>query len=102
MIRRPPSSTLFPYTTLFRSQFTYLGPAAGSGTYEDTNPALTFSGTWTNWADPAHSGGSSEDHTPELQTLSHLVCRRPLKHTIVKQFNVGIVTVAIDGLTVDS
>src|SRR5690242_21480028 len=61
MIRRPPSSTLFPYTTLFRSC-----PSAG----------------WTRW--PPHAGSTptcrvrarrSEEHTSELQSHVNLVCR---------------------------
>src|SRR3954449_13636451 len=56
MIRRPPRSTLFPYTTLFRSR----GPQ---------NAALVYCITF--W-----SGASrSEEHTSELQSHSHLVCR---------------------------
>src|SRR5215813_15259054 len=55
MIRRPPRSTLFPYTTLFRS------PAAGRGHR-------------SRW--PGSAGGwRSEEHTSELQSRPHLVCR---------------------------
>src|SRR2546427_6792377 len=64
MIRRPPRSTLFPYTTLFRSQqraagrhdATSLGAAAATG---------RDSGRYTR----------SEEHTSELQSQSNLVCR---------------------------
>src|SRR5207253_9445973 len=38
-------------TTNPADQFTYLGPPVGVGTYEDTNPAVTFSGAWTSWPD---------------------------------------------------
>src|SRR5215471_20139323 len=57
MIRRPPRSTLFPYTTLFRS--------APRGT----------TGGWRcpSWTSP--SGGRSEEHTSELQSRRDLVCR---------------------------
>src|SRR3954449_13636543 len=59
MIRRPPRSTLFPYTTLFRS-----APATPPGSRSGA---------------PAPSGGRriirSEEHTSELQSHSHLVCR---------------------------
>src|SRR5205814_2881821 len=63
MIRRPPRSTLFPYTTLFRP----LGIAR-------TRPS-------TLWTCASESGGTpvfeerSEEHTSELQSLRHLVCR---------------------------
>src|ERR1039458_5136933 len=60
MIRRPPRSTLFPYTTLFRSK------QKGSGTI---------------WMTRSHDDAAkvmfrrSEEHTSELQSLRHLVCR---------------------------
>src|SRR5215813_14653264 len=58
MIRRPPRSTLFPYTTLFRSMNRHrLGPARGAG---------------ERVRDPVHR---SEEHTSELQSRPHLVCR---------------------------
>src|SRR2546430_8715532 len=66
MIRRPPRSTLFPYTTLFRS----FSLRAGINNIFDKDPPLVGTGT----ADP--SGGSrSEEHTSELQSQSNLVCR---------------------------
>src|ERR1035441_10767227 len=57
MIRRPPRSTLFPYTTLFRSPFG--GQTKVYGT-QNGFPNLT---------------PRSEEHTSELQSLRHLVCR---------------------------
>src|SRR5215510_15424658 len=58
MIRRPPRSTLFPYTTLFRSASSRSRPVA----------------QMTSWRAP--SGRSrSEEHTSELQSRGHLVCR---------------------------
>src|SRR2546429_5092569 len=59
MIRRPPRSTLFPYTTLFRSQ-------------------TADSGVTNNWMGPVGAHASdlgSEEHTSELQSRLHLVCR---------------------------
>src|SRR5258705_3178802 len=58
MIRRPPRSTLFPYTTLFRS---------GSAQAPDSTQGRGGAGL-----PPA---GRSEEHTSELQSLRHLVCR---------------------------
>src|SRR2546422_8634218 len=59
MIRRPPRSTLFPYTTLFRSALT----AAERWLEEQT-------AFWSKRAD-----ARSEEHTSELQSRLHLVCR---------------------------
>src|SRR5436309_8772435 len=73
MIRRPPRSTLFPYTTLFRSQ--YAITRGTSHTVEaQTNPnnrARFCSGT----ASPCASANRSEEHTSELQSRENLVCR---------------------------
>src|SRR4051794_41483147 len=59
MIRRPPRSTLFPYTTLFRSRSPWRRPSrrAGSGTAA------------------CRRSSRSEEHTSELQSPVHLVCR---------------------------
>src|SRR5258708_10325829 len=66
MIRRPPRSTLFPYTTLFRS------PALPAGRPNDaSHPTETSCGaTPISFATPR-----SEEHTSELQSPDHLVCR---------------------------
>src|SRR5262245_62282048 len=63
MIRRPPRSTLFPYTTLFRSRCSSWTPAKSANS--------RFGPRWTsNRGTPR-----SEEHTSELQSLRHLVCR---------------------------
>src|SRR5256885_11575249 len=62
MIRRPPRSTLFPYTTLFRSQ-RQLGRAAHRN--DDGGPSRPRGRT----------SGRSEEHTSELQSPCNLVCR---------------------------
>src|SRR5256886_13192759 len=76
MIRRPPRSTLFPYTTLFRSRNITLGSEAVSVTNFDLKrDAGTFrlkSGT-VCFVPPVN--GRSEEHTSELQSQSNLVCR---------------------------
>src|SRR3989442_9961291 len=64
MIRRPPRSTLFPYTTLFRSR--YLG--GGNVRLLEVLDALSV------YAD-ARLSVRSEEHTSELQSRPHLVCR---------------------------
>src|SRR5258707_11693957 len=68
MIRRPPRSTLFPYTTLFRSLST-----AWSRGKEGTQPGRD-SGV-RNVETPSGSGWRSEEHTSELQSRQYLVCR---------------------------
>src|SRR5258708_14803532 len=69
MIRRPPRSTLFPYTTLFRSQRgEFLESAEVHGNRY---------GTSQKWIAEARAKGldRSEEHTSELQSPDHLVCR---------------------------
>src|SRR5689334_24658624 len=63
MIRRPPRSTLFPYTTLFRS------PAYGS------SPACASTPVTFTLNSPTPFLARSEEHTSELQSQFHLVCR---------------------------
>src|SRR5258705_13453336 len=72
MIRRPPRSTLFPYTTLFRSRQPSLRTARHVK-LQHVHHALQTLGTHENVA-PTGSP-RSEEHTSELQSLRHLVCR---------------------------
>src|SRR2546423_10329732 len=74
MIRRPPRSTLFPYTTLFRSQTTHpvdRDRRRGGG----DGVRLTSHGRDGVARRRRSLGGRSEEHTPELQSLAYLVCR---------------------------
>src|SRR2546425_9286961 len=85
MIRRPPRSTLFPYTTLFRSLLAHRhrhvvdGALHGHrvlGYHEHVHPAgevrqILGEGAVRNH----HFGSRSEEHTSELQSLAYLVCR---------------------------
>src|SRR6478609_10048897 len=65
MIRRPPRSTLFPYTTLFRSRAGRAGSESpASGTADGPTAGR-----------PRCSAARSEEHTSELQSLAYLVCR---------------------------
>src|SRR6266702_5296825 len=71
MIRRPPRSTLFPYTTLFRSSWSAAtAVSAGTPCFSRTRAALPR---------------RSEEHTSELQSRGHLVCR--LLHEKKKKTN---------------
>src|SRR5574337_1900052 len=72
MIRRPPRSTLFPYTTLFRSS-----PDAGSGGSAADGGATT------------PSASRSEEHTSELQSPLNLVCRLLLEKKNKTQKTLG-------------
>src|SRR5258708_13750991 len=70
MIRRPPRSTLFPYTTLFRSTGRGAeGPDRGLRAGSGAHGALPARGR------AAGSAPRSEEHTSELQSPDHLVCR---------------------------
>src|SRR3712207_7818992 len=93
MIRRPPRSTLFPYTTLFRSAFDdalTLTPgqddidrqlqqlSQGSGVDDELAKIKAELGTGSGQApalEPGKEEPRSEEHTSELQSRQHLVCR---------------------------
>src|SRR5256885_12597542 len=62
MIRRPPRSTLFPYTTLFRSRFVVQACCQQLAAQQ-------------RQGEPARAHGRSEEHTSELQSPCNLVCR---------------------------
>src|SRR5260370_34168784 len=74
MIRRPPRSTLFPYTTLFRS--------LGHG-FEDFDPGQVL----RRGDDLVHAANRSEEHTSELQSHLNLVCRLLLEKKKKKNIN---------------
>src|SRR5256885_7306715 len=87
MIRRPPRSTLFPYTTLFRSAFTGVVGKVDTGLARTTNVEMPGPGgeAFINYADVIYTryyqawqtpdGRRSEEHTSELQSPCNLVCR---------------------------
>src|SRR5258708_8886855 len=79
MIRRPPRSTLFPYTTLFRSN----SSAICSGV-----SMIRFSGAGTR---ALRAMGRSEEHTSELQSPDHLVCRLLLEKKKILEYKKIIV-----------
>src|SRR3712207_8773275 len=98
MIRRPPRTTLFPYTTLFRSgDIVYLDLSI-RGTYVEGGPldltwllAAVFMAVAAHASDPARAVpaegttarvGRSEEHTSELQSRQYLVCRLLLEKKI--------------------
>src|SRR2546429_4517059 len=86
MIRRPPRSTLFPYTTLFRSlgqgrhsQLRFDGVVPlGQGFMAPQSPRGELVGSWleaTGIVAAIQVSSRSEEHTSELQSRLHLVCR---------------------------
>src|SRR2546430_5144328 len=77
MIRRPPRSTLFPYTTLFRSKERPLASLMTAAAYT-AQPWNTMSRRGfheTSWYSMVEQYTRSEEHTSELQSQSNLVCR---------------------------
>src|SRR5258708_31293444 len=101
MIRRPPRSTLFPYTTLFRSRHPHFVPDRRRG----ADPSREGHG---HRGDRQHAGQAalllrsddvperSEEHTSELQSPDHLVCRlllekkkKKYKHKTIEQTRTG-------------
>src|SRR5437660_6882163 len=94
MIRRPPRSTLFPYTTLFRSSSIRSGRL----------PTRT-----RHLAPEAAGSGRSEEHTSELQSRGHLVCRLLLekkkknKQNLCWQYvNIGTVPKSRNGYSLNA
>src|SRR5256886_7705289 len=86
MIRRPPRSTLFPYTTLFRSRRRSLRPSfrprrmgLGQASHSSTLVAGAESNrirwTWSKMGRSRPAPSRSEEHTSELQSQSNIVCR---------------------------
>src|SRR4051812_49862280 len=77
MIRRPPRSTLFPYTTLFRSRLMGYSLTAGEAQARAACVLLTstFEGSPRVVTESMSRGTRSEEHTSELQSHVNLVCR---------------------------
>src|SRR5437899_9476967 len=100
MLRRPPRSTLFPYTTLFRSP--------DGSTLNPSDMALSSEGRFLYVRNGANGTVSafalqanrSEEHTSELQSLRHLVCRLLLekkkKKTTNKKYRISKKTYTAD------
>src|SRR5258708_11666902 len=79
MIRRPPRSTLFPYTTLFRSRskssVSGLTSLSGALTFCSRQYSATSRRNATSACAKSTFNSRSEEHTSELQSPDHLVCR---------------------------
>src|SRR5258708_25138865 len=77
MIRRPPRSTLFPYTTLFRSLL--ISSRSTAERSDCTVPPCSCPRAWAR--------ARSEEHTSELQSPDHLVCRLLLEKKTARNFS---------------
>src|SRR5256886_13492196 len=76
MIRRPPRSTLFPYTTLFRSEIPDVLAPGLRVLFCGINPGRVSAAAQAHFANPRNDfWPRSEEHTSELQSQSNLVCR---------------------------
>src|SRR3712207_8700925 len=96
MIRRPPRSTLFPYTTLFRSVWLSYWFCLS---YRDVEELLFVHGVIVSdprrqrerrmqgFKSPGHAQRRSEEHTSELQSRQYLVCRLLLEKKKIKSTN---------------
>src|SRR3712207_8102424 len=102
MIRRPPISTLFPYTTLFRSHCTQDGSRDGgkrqasqAAAARAADRAHHANAVQSDRADLAHSGACarSEEHTSELQSRQYLVCRLLLEKKIISYYKICNITI---------
>src|SRR2546422_1621030 len=97
MIRRPPRSTLFPYTTLFRSHEASrlhrdlaVFVLGGGHTGHAREPATTVDPEGALATEPSDQPWwRSEEHTSELQSRLHLVCRLLLEKKKINQINVS-------------
>src|SRR2546430_12499958 len=90
MIRRPPRSTLFPYTTLFRSEHRQRGPVRPARGHRPSRPRARG------------ALGRSEEHTSELQSQSNLVCRLLLEKKKNKLYQAAPPLYSFKGLVRDS
>src|SRR5258708_22030013 len=75
MIRRPPRSTLFPYTTLFRSDVGDNAPEEHSEVFPDDVQVVRHADLEPVGVSSFVAASRSEEHTSELQSPDHLVCR---------------------------
>src|SRR5258707_2498645 len=98
MIRRPPRSTLFPYTTLFRSDRPRIARHGSAGMNRCKRAMLLLAGAAAGAAqaqsvvsEPSISADRSEEHTSELQSRQYLVCRLLLEKKKQTELNVHAV-----------
>src|SRR5687767_15481693 len=85
MIRRPPRSTLFPYTTLFRSRGRPAARNRPAACTADRAARSRNAGRCCPGSSPPPTESRSEEHTSELQSLAYLVCRLLLEKKKTKR-----------------
>src|SRR5438093_8929805 len=92
MLPQPPRSTLFPYTTLFRSS------SSGISMPNSSSNAITSSTVSRESAPRSSTNDRSEEHTSELQSLTNLVCRLLLekKNEIIPALDKNLIVRTID------
>src|SRR5436189_3735249 len=96
MIRRPPRSTLFPYTTLFRSSWTAfarLRPNMPTDSAASHTAAAAPAAMPVDSPNKVNTKARSEEHTSELQSPMYLVCRLLLEKK--KKKNIKIIKIQI-------
>src|SRR2546428_5932093 len=96
MIRRPPRSTLFPYTTLFRSRLGHQSRGDGADIAKtldgDARALETHPQRRERLARHDHAAARSEEHTSELQSRSDLVCRLLLEKKKITNIHIHVVS----------
>src|SRR3712207_7729030 len=101
MIRRPPRSTLFPYTTLFRSRRTgrarsslrHVDPLSPSSYTARVVGILRTALATVNRRSSPRPGHRSEEHTSELQSRQYLVCRLLLEKKNIVTFHLALILI---------
>src|SRR3712207_7622954 len=96
MIRRPPRSTLFPYTTLFRSTHIRAIATITPPKRYECDECVKIGGEWVHLRTCQECGGThccdnsmrSEEHTSELQSRQYLVCRLLLEKKKIKTIDI--------------
>src|SRR2546430_13208802 len=98
MIRRPPRSTLFPYTTLFRSPTRHADASSASSIWRRRPSHARKRAAWNLHSRIFEKVSRSEEHTSELQSQSNLVCRLLLeKKKTTKHLHHASSVTALDG-----
>src|SRR3712207_7961852 len=100
MIRRPPRSTLFPYTTLFRSLFQFK-KACGNTSATVKIIAFPAAEKLRFFLNPIRKQKRSEEHTSELQSRQYLVCRLLLEKNKQPSVRLGGISGTLGSFTPD-